>query len=154
MSKARSLAVCRAGGSPPGIPVQDLSLTCSSLFSNRKREREEVTREDRASISLKHRVASPAGYGERPKVNLSVKPTQLRMRGQLGGRVEWGEERDYSGEQLPGSVNQLPSRKLTAFCQHTRAQIVQLITGPDPTGQAEYRPKLDQILCWVILQWG
>lgn len=43
--------------SPSWHPCAGFERTCSSLFSNRKREREEVTREDRASISPQHRVA-------------------------------------------------------------------------------------------------
>lgn len=45
--------------SPSWHPCVGFELTCSSLFPNRKREREreEVTREDKASISPQHRVA-------------------------------------------------------------------------------------------------
>lgn len=69
------------------------------------------------------------------------------MRGQLegGGWGGWdGVERDCSGWHLPGSGNRLLNQQLTASCCHTTARLVRWIAGPDPTGQAEYGPKLDQ----------
>jgi hypothetical protein len=95
-------------------PCAGVGLSCSSLFSNRKREREEVTRENRASISLKHRVALPAmARGQRSTVNQTHSAQNEKAVGGRG-RMGWRETGVGGGAALAWVCEQ--ASQLTADC--------------------------------------